>query len=139
MNQGKVEQIGSPEEVYFSPKTPFVFQFLGDVNLFHARELSNGEIVFFPDDSRGVEKRVFVRPNQISISLNLSEENPIPATIQYINTAGPMVKIELSDTKGNPLLAFISIEEFQELNLKKNMNVFLGVKSHHSFDNPPNF
>ncbi len=138
-NQGRIEQIGSPEEVYFAPRTPFVFQFLGDVNLFHARELSNGELIFIPDDDSGVEKRVFVRPNQISIALNWSQKNPIPATIHYINTAGPMVKVELKDKKGNPLLAFISIEEYQQLNLKKNMNVFIGVKSHHTFENMSHF
>ena len=37
MNQGRVEQIGAPEEVYQRPATPFVYGFLGAVNLFHAR------------------------------------------------------------------------------------------------------
>ena len=37
MHQGRVEQVGTPEEVYHSPATPFVVQFLGDVNLFHCR------------------------------------------------------------------------------------------------------
>jgi ABC-type sulfate/molybdate transport systems ATPase subunit len=37
MNQGKVEQIGTPEEVYDHPATPFVYGFLGSVNLFHGR------------------------------------------------------------------------------------------------------
>ncbi len=139
MNQGKIEQIGSPEEVYFSPKTPFVFQFLGDVNLFHGRELSNGEIVFLPDEVRGIERQVFVRPNQISISLQLSQENPIPAKIQYINTAGPVVKVELTDRKGNPILAFISIDEYRQLQLKKDMSVFLGIKAHYTFENTNDF
>ena len=37
MNQGRIEQQGSPDEVYDHPATPFVLQFLGDVNLFHGR------------------------------------------------------------------------------------------------------
>lgn len=36
MNNGKIEQIGRPEEVYYSPRTKFVAQFLGRTNLFHA-------------------------------------------------------------------------------------------------------
>lgn len=36
MNDGKIEQIGTPEEVYYQPKTKFVAQFLGRTNLFHA-------------------------------------------------------------------------------------------------------
>src|SRR2546422_367528 len=37
MNHGRIEQIGSPEEVYNQPATPFVYNFLGNVNLFHGR------------------------------------------------------------------------------------------------------
>ena len=37
MNRGRVEQVGTPAEVYAHPASPFVYDFLGDVNLFHAR------------------------------------------------------------------------------------------------------
>jgi len=37
MNQGRIEQVGAPEEVYNDPTTPFVYSFLGRVNLFHGR------------------------------------------------------------------------------------------------------
>ena len=44
MNEGKIEQIGSPEEVYDHPNSPFVYDFLGNVNLFHGR-LENGKLL----------------------------------------------------------------------------------------------
>jgi ABC-type sulfate/molybdate transport systems ATPase subunit len=37
MDHGKVEQVGTPEEVYNHPASPFVYGFLGSVNLFHGR------------------------------------------------------------------------------------------------------
>lgn len=37
MNHGRIEQAGRPDEIYETPATPFVTQFLGDVNLFHGR------------------------------------------------------------------------------------------------------
>ena len=37
MNHGRIEQEGTPDEVYHSPRSPFVYRFLGDVNLFHGR------------------------------------------------------------------------------------------------------
>ena len=37
MNHGRVEQVGTPDEVYHSPASSFVYHFLGDVNLFHGR------------------------------------------------------------------------------------------------------
>ena len=37
MNKGRIEQLGTPEEVYEHPANPFVYNFLGNVNLFHGR------------------------------------------------------------------------------------------------------
>lgn len=44
MNEGKIEQIGTPEEVYYHPKTKFVAQFLGRTNLFHADATGGSEV-----------------------------------------------------------------------------------------------
>ena len=37
MNHGRIEQVGTPEQVYHEPATRFVYEFLGDVNIFHER------------------------------------------------------------------------------------------------------
>lgn len=44
MNNGRIEQIGTPEEVYYNPKTRFVAQFLGRTNLFEA-EVDNADCI----------------------------------------------------------------------------------------------
>lgn len=44
MNEGRIEQVGTPEEVYYNPKTKFVAQFLGRTNLFHADATGGSEI-----------------------------------------------------------------------------------------------
>lgn len=44
MNEGKIEQIGTPEEVYYKPKTKFVAQFLGRTNLFFAEGTGGSEV-----------------------------------------------------------------------------------------------
>src|SRR5215216_4432556 len=43
INKGKIEQVGSPQEVWDQPASPFVYGFLGDVNLFHGRA-DNGAV-----------------------------------------------------------------------------------------------
>jgi sulfate transport system ATP-binding protein len=48
MNQGRIEQEGTPDQVYDHPATPFVLQFLGDVNLFHGRDHAPGAVVSSP-------------------------------------------------------------------------------------------
>lgn len=44
MNSGNIEQIGSPRELYDSPRTKFVAQFLGISNLIPAERLANGNV-----------------------------------------------------------------------------------------------
>jgi len=44
MNQGRIEQEGAPQEVWEHPASPFVYGFLGDVNLFHGR-VEDGELL----------------------------------------------------------------------------------------------
>lgn len=44
MNEGRIEQIGTPEEVYYHPQTKFVAQFLGRTNLFHANATGGAEV-----------------------------------------------------------------------------------------------
>jgi ABC-type sulfate/molybdate transport systems ATPase subunit len=59
MNNAKIEQIGSPEEVYDHPATPFVYDFLGSTNVFRA-----------PGSARVTDPRdkLFARPHEIEIS-----------------------------------------------------------------------
>ena len=92
MNHGKIEQIGSPDEVYSSPASPFVYQFLGNVNVFHSRvqggyaEIERGE---------ATEKATaFVRPHDIDIT-HEQIEGGLPATVQHVHPIGPVVRIEL--------------------------------------------
>ncbi|MBP6343386.1 MAG: sulfate ABC transporter ATP-binding protein, partial [Candidatus Omnitrophica bacterium] len=74
MNKGRIEQKGTPEEVYHKPANKFVLNFLGNVNLFHAR-VENGKayvgktVIDLPNlhaNSKGAS--VFVRPHQFEIT-----------------------------------------------------------------------
>jgi len=100
MNQGRVEQIGTPDEVYSNPASPFVYQFLGNVNVFHSRVHGHwadvgrdpaGEQAAAPDG----EAMAFVRPHDIDI-----ERGPVAggleATVQDVHAIGPLVRVELA-------------------------------------------
>jgi sulfate/thiosulfate transport system ATP-binding protein len=77
MNKGKIEQIGTPEEVYHRPATPFVSGFLGTVNLFHGRIddgrlYLDGNSVSLPLDSHqgtstSQSALVYVRPHMLEL------------------------------------------------------------------------
>lgn len=82
MNHGKVEQDGPPDEVYDRPASPFVLQFLGDVNLFHGRVAGGktGEVSY-------------VRPHELAI-LPQAAEGALPVTLSQALTVGPNTRIE---------------------------------------------
>ena len=97
MNQGRIEQIGSPDEVYSSPATPFVYQFLGNVNVFHSRVHGAWAEVAAERLEGGPESGVtaFVRPHDIEI-----EHHPVTgsleAMVQEVHAIGPWVRVELA-------------------------------------------
>ena len=73
MNHGRVEQIGAPDEIYEHPASPFVTQFLGDVNLFHGRieqeQLTIGPFAQVVEGYQDSERAVaYVRPHDLDVT-----------------------------------------------------------------------
>ena len=84
MNKGRIEQDGAPDDVYDHPATPFVLQFLGDVNLFH------GRFGHAPGDSNEVS---YVRPHELEIVAG-PQEGALAVTLSQALTVGPQTRIE---------------------------------------------
>ena len=85
MNEGRIEQQGTPDEVYDHPATPFVLQFLGDVNLFHGR-FGHG-----PGSKDGEVS--YVRPHELQI-VEAAEEGSLAVTLAQALTVGPNTRLE---------------------------------------------
>ncbi|MBN1481239.1 sulfate ABC transporter ATP-binding protein [candidate division KSB1 bacterium] len=132
MNHGAIEQIGTPEDVYHHPANAFVFNFLGDVNLFRCRSengypriIGHASFEHFQESEEKQAERAFVRPHLMDISLLSAGANEIEGTIAHINPAGPTVKIEILSKWGEIVHAHISQEKYAELQLQSGMHVFL--------------
>ena len=102
MNHGKVEQMGSPTEVYEHPASPFVYGFLGSVNLFHGRVEGEHVVVgdaTLPHDGRdadhGAEVVGFARPHQLDIVMDVQSATGVPAVISRVLDFGASTRIEL--------------------------------------------
>ena len=97
MNHGKIEQIGTPDEVYSNPASPFVYQFLGNVNVFHSRVHGSWADIgqTSPAATSDGEALAFVRPHDIDI-----EHGPVDggleAMVQDVHAIGPLVRVELA-------------------------------------------
>ena len=87
MNKGRIEQDGTPDEVYDRPATPFVLQFLGDVNLFH------GRFGHAPGGATEAGEVSYVRPHELEV-LAEPREGALPVTLSQALTVGPQTRIE---------------------------------------------
>ena len=136
MREGQVEQVGKPDEVYEHPATPFVYHFLGHVNVFHGR-VEDSTLHFgafslelplrdLPDATAAV---AYARPHLLEIEHQPTEPPQFRATIEYINTAGPLVKVELATETGTVVHVEVSQERYRQLRLRKGAEVFVKVKN----------
>ncbi|HYC42427.1 MAG TPA: sulfate ABC transporter ATP-binding protein [Noviherbaspirillum sp.] len=127
MNKGKVEQIGSPDQVYNHPASPFVYGFLGNVNLFHGRVHegvldAGGVSLDAPDHSeaRDVQGVGFVRPHDIEVERYTADGEGIVARLRRAHAIGPLAQLELERADNAQLIeAVISTERYAQLALQE--------------------
>jgi len=104
MNSGSVEQIGSPQEVWDHPASPFVYGFLGDVNLFHGRA-HHGEMLIGGDSAVSLNSPelqhvqdskafAYVRPHDIEVKRYSTGDTGIKAKLTRAIVVGPIARLE---------------------------------------------
>jgi len=129
LNHGALEQFGTPQQIYDHPISPFVYNFLGNVYLFHGRllaDLSPGPIdAIIEDDSSSTVG--FVRPHEFDLFRDLPEDRPaVPATVQRVHAAGPQVRLEVRvDGNKNLVVVEVSKTQYRELDLGEGAEIFL--------------
>ncbi len=135
MNEGRIEQIGTPDEVYEQPASPFVYEFLGKVNLFHGR-LHHGRAwidgieVDAPEHSEAEELAAvaYVRPHDIHVDRVSHDGGALSARVSHILSVGPVVRLELiRDGSEDKELIQVEVtkERFRELQLVSGDQVFI--------------
>lgn len=135
MNEGSIVQVGTPEEVFHNPATEFVLDFLGNVNVFHAR-LEGGKLAFAsceleaPQDlAEGVDTaRVFVRPHELDLDLTPGRGPGFAARVTRVHAAGPTVNLTMEAPSGEVFTAEITQERLRELDLGEGKRVFVSLR-----------
>ena len=94
MNHGKIEQIGTPDEVYEHPANPFVLNFLGSVNVFHGGCMKAGAGPASPLGGGSPSVAMSGPTNWTSRACRGTEEG-VEAVVRYIHAVGPTVRLEL--------------------------------------------
>jgi sulfate transport system ATP-binding protein len=121
MNKGKIEQSGTPDQVYEHPANPFVLNFLGNVNLFH------GRLHQASDQHEAGENAVsYVRSHDIEIERSQQDSTALKAEIKHIQKLGPAVRITLAITGNAEFVeAELTRDVFQNLGLQQGEQVYV--------------
>jgi sulfate transport system ATP-binding protein len=134
MNEGRIEQEGTPEEVFHHPATEFVMNFLGSVNIFHAR-VEDGMLAFaslqieHPSaaDAPGGPARVFIRPHDLALHA-LPRKGSLEAVVTAVNAAGPAVRLTLVTSGEETFAAEISQDLYRALRISVGGRFFVTPK-----------
>ena len=145
MHQGNVEQIGTPEEVYEKPANPFVYRFLGDVNVFHGRVAAEKRGVQGSHERESVgssdaideHEVTFVRPHDFELNRTRTNADEFEATVRDVLTAGSRVRLELIvQGSAQTIEVELTKERYRELDLREDEVVFVYPRRRQVFKIP---
>jgi len=129
MNHGKIEQIGSPSDIYDKPATPFVMNFIGYVN---ALPSSSG---LLQNNDHQSNSTVYVRPHDLIIEAEKKSENSTLATVKRVVRLGREIQIELILESGEVLKAVFTKDRYDNLDLQVNQGIYVRPIEVISFEN----
>jgi sulfate transport system ATP-binding protein len=116
MHEGRVEQVGSPTEIYDEPATPFVAGFVGSANVLHG-EVRDGHVhlgaVRVPGAGHladGSSATAFVRPHDVRVKTG-GGDGDLTAAIERIASLGWIARLTLRLPDGHTLVAHVPQEE----------------------------
>jgi sulfate transport system ATP-binding protein len=144
MHRGRVEQQGTPQEVFDHPANAFVMDFLGNVNVFHGR-VHEGKVrlggleVDYPHQAHEHSKDVkgYVRPHELDVNRERTETSGVQGTIVQINPAGSVAKVRVvSDEFGLAINVDLPLERYSELQLKLGEIVYVVPRKVRFFPTP---
>jgi sulfate transport system ATP-binding protein len=134
VNEGRIEQVGSPAEIYENPATSFVMSFMGEVNILPPTTclLVDGDSIAVESSTAG---SVFVRPHELEL-------HPLPngastqATVKRVTHLGWEVQLELALPDHSTVIAYLNRNQFTQLSLERNQQIFVKPRNVKFFTEP---
>jgi sulfate transport system ATP-binding protein len=136
MQRGRIEQVGTPQEVFEKPANRFVIDFLGNVNVFHGR-VENGRAQWqqfqfdLPNEQHeeGAAVALYVRPHELELERSANGAPSLRARVERINAAGPVAKVCVSSAEfGVELNIELPRERYAELGLARGDTVYVSPR-----------
>lgn len=135
MNEGVIEQLATPTEIYESPCTKFVAGFIGESNIFDGKVIGNSHGILDVETPAGKMRvkgngfevgedlHLSIRPENLKMSRTSMEGFSIQGTIKDFIYMGSMVKTSI-DLKDNTEIKFSSFEKNEDFNEGDSVNIY---------------
>ena len=114
MHEGRVEQVGSPGEIYDDPATPFVAGFVGSANVLHG-EVVDGHVhlgsMRIPGAAHldeGTSAAAYVRPHDVMVN---HDGGNVTAVVERVASLGWLARVSLRLPGGETLVAHVPKED----------------------------
>ena len=104
MNQARIEQVGTPQQVYDRPATPFVYQFLGNVNVLREQSLTDAGISWNRNSIMQADGSIYVRPHDVEVARHSPSAHGIPAVLRFVHAAGPQARLTLEQVRSREMV-----------------------------------
>lgn len=127
MNNGRVEQVGTPEQIYDHPASSFVMSFIGPVNV-----LPSSSRIFKSSGFEVPHPEVFLRPQDVIVETSANGATT-PAKVSRVIHLGWEVQVELSLDEGQVVMAHLTRDRYKELQLEPQQRVYVKPKDAKSF------
>jgi sulfate transport system ATP-binding protein len=127
MNKGRVEQVGTPADIYDNPASAFVMSFIGPVNV-----LPSTAKIFQSEKFDAPHPEVFLRPQDVLIEKQ-ANGTTVPAKVSRLIHLGWEIQVELTLDDGQIVTAHLTRDRFRELELEPQQRVYVKPKDMKSF------
>jgi sulfate transport system ATP-binding protein len=127
MNKGKVEQVGSPGDIYDHPASPFVMSFIGPVNV-----LPSSSQIFQEGGFDSANPEIFLRPHDVVVETSQNGAS-FNATVKRVIHLGWEIQAELTLDDGQQVIVNLTRERFDELKLIPQQRVYVKPKGAKAF------
>ncbi len=132
MNHGRIVQCGTPEEVYDAPASPFVYEFLGSVNLFQSRvqsgcaDIHGARVEVIAATPSPVHARAYIRPQDFEVSLDPINGNAFETVVRHVSLLGSLVRLEVSRPGDDEEIEVeLTREQYRQMGVSRGAHVYL--------------
>jgi len=142
MNQGAIEQVGTPQDIYERPATAFVAEFVGKVNVLPARALGHGRFRVGRLDLQGAAHcdghvegaavHVYLRPeDRIAEGALEGVANRVWGEVSHVEFLGGscLAQMRIDELDGQPLLVSFSLNQMHDLGVRVGARLEMALRS----------